>query len=82
MTQPHPRAQIKDVIRRDPRLRQPPGRQQLAMMPSISAIGLRALLVPTPRRGLRRLSQMRHRTHRPQLLDKEPPAGRRLQRNL
>jgi hypothetical protein len=82
VTQPHPGAEIKDVIRRDPGLRQPPRDQQLTMMASISAVGLRALLVATQSRGLRRLSQMRHRTNRPQLLDKEPPPRRRLQRDL
>jgi len=81
-TQPHLRAEIKDVIGRDPRLRQPPRQQQLTMMTSIGTVGLRALLVPTPRGGLRRLRQMHDRSDPPQLLNHEPPAGRRLQRDL
>jgi hypothetical protein len=82
VTQPDPRAQIKDVIRRDPRLRQPRDHQQLAQMPGVRAIVLGALLVPPPRGRLRRLSQMHHGAHPAQLLDHEPPARRRLQRDL
>ena len=80
--QPHPRAQIEDVIGRDPRLRQPSDHHQLAQMPRVGAIVLGALLVPAARRGLRRLGQMHRRADAPQLLDDEPPARRRLQRHL
>ncbi len=52
------------------------------MMTRIRAIGLRALLVPAQRRGLRRLGEMHHRPDRTQLLHEEPPAGRRLERDL
>ena len=82
VTQPHLRPQIEDVIGRNPRLRQPPGQQQLAMMAGVRAIAHRALLAPPPGRGLRRLGQMHDRAHGPQLLDQEPPAGRRLERHL
>jgi hypothetical protein len=56
--QPHLRAQIENVIGRNPRLRQPPGQQQLAVMAGVRAIGLRAPLGPAPRRGFRGLGQM------------------------
>src|SRR5579872_4935034 len=51
-------------------------------MPGIRTIVLRALLRPTPLRRFRRLGQMHDRTHPPALLDHEPPAGRRLKRDL
>ena len=43
--QPHPGAQIEDVLRRDPRLRQPADHQQLPQMPRVRPVGLRALLL-------------------------------------
>jgi hypothetical protein len=82
VAQPDLGAQIEDVIGRDRRLRQPPGHQQLAMMASVRAVGLRALPVPAQRRGLRRLREMHHRADRAQLLDQEPPPGRRLECDL
>ena len=82
VTQPHTRAQIQQVRRRDPRLRQPPDHQQLAQMPRVGAVGLGTLLVAAPRARLRRLGQMRPGTDRVQLLDHKPPARRRLQRHL
>jgi len=51
-------------------------------MAGVGAIVLGALLVPPPRRGLRRLGQVRHAAHPAQLLDHEPPARGRLQRHL
>jgi hypothetical protein len=80
--QPDPRAQIEHVIGRDPRLRQPPDHQQLAQMARVRAVAVGALLVPAPRGGLRRLGQVRAGADRPQFLNHEPPAGRRLQRDL
>ncbi|HKG76260.1 MAG TPA: hypothetical protein VKA90_01960 [Beijerinckiaceae bacterium] len=60
--QPDPSTQIQDVIGRNPGLRQPPDHQQLAQMPDVRPIVLRALLrTPQPGR-LRRLGQMHHRT--------------------
>ena len=82
VTQPDPRAQVEHVIGRDPRLRQPLDHQQLAQMPGVRAVALGALFVPAPRGGLRRLGQMHPRADRAQLLDHEPPARRRLQRDL
>jgi hypothetical protein len=76
------RAQIEQVIGRDPRLRHAREHQQLAQMPGIRAIALGALLVAAPRGGLRRLGQMHPGADRAQLLDHEPPARRRLQRHL
>jgi hypothetical protein len=57
VTQPHPRAQVQDVIGWDPRLRQPREHQQLAQMPGVRAIALGALLVAAPSTGLRGLGQ-------------------------
>jgi hypothetical protein len=76
------RAQIQQVIRRNPRLGQPSDHQQLAQVPRVGAVGLGALLVPAPRRGLGRLSKISRRADRVQLFDHEPPARRRLQRHL
>jgi hypothetical protein len=80
--QANPRAEVEDVIGRDPRLRQPPDHQQLPQMPGVRAIALRALLRPPQVGGLRRLRKMHHRADAPELLDHEPPARRRLQRDL
>src|SRR3954453_14791426 len=51
-------------------------------MPRVRAIALGALLRPAQARGLRRLGQMHPRADPTQLLDHEPPAGRRLQRDF
>ena len=80
--QPDTGAQIKDVIGRDPRLRQPLDHQQLPQMASVRPITLRALLWALEPSGLRRLGQMHHCANPTQLLDHEPPTGRRLQRHL
>jgi hypothetical protein len=82
VTQPHARAQIEQMVRRDPRLRQPRDHQQLAQMPRVRAITLGALLVAAARAGLRRLGQMRPAADRADLLDHEPPTRRRLQRDV
>ena len=75
--QPHPPPKVKDVVGSDPRLRQPADYQQLAHMPGVRRIGLRALLVPTPRRCLRRLGQMHNGADSAELLGHEPPTSRR-----
>ena len=80
--QPHPRAEVEDVIGRDPRLRHSPRQQQLAQMPRVGAVALGTLLVAAQRRRLSRLGEMHSRPRRPQLLDQESPAGRRLGRDL
>src|SRR6266576_4970165 len=51
-------------------------------MPGVRAIVLRALLRPPQVGGLRRLREMHLGTDPAQLLDHEPPARRRLQRDL
>src|SRR3954451_2054789 len=58
MAQPDAGAQVEQVRGRDPRFRQPADHQQLAQMPGVGAIALRALLGPAPRRGLGRLGEM------------------------
>jgi hypothetical protein len=68
--------------RRDPRLRQPPDQQQFTQMPRISPVGLRALLLALQRARLGRLGQVHLRADTVELLDHEPPARRRLQRDL
>ena len=82
VTQPDLSAEIEQMIGRDPGLRQPSDRQQLANVPRVSAIALSALLVPSTSGGLGRLGQMHHRADLPQLIGDKPPAGRRLQRDL
>ena len=80
--QPDLGAKIEQVIGRDPGLRQLSDRQQLTNMPRVSTIALGALLIPTPRGGLSRLGQVHRGTGPTQLIGHEPPAGRRLQRDL
>jgi hypothetical protein len=82
VTQPDLRAQIQDVVGRDPRLRQPPDHQQLPQMLRISAVALGSLLLATQRTRLRRLTQMNAGPNQAQLLNDEPPARRRLERNI
>jgi hypothetical protein len=78
VTQPHPCAEIEDVLGRDPRLRQSADHQQLAQMPGVRSVALGALLGSPPGRRLGRLGEMHPGAHPPQLLDHEPPARRRL----
>ena len=59
-----------------------PAHQQLAQMPGVSPVGLGALLLALQCRGLRRLGQVDLRADTLELLDHEPPTGRRLQRDL
>jgi hypothetical protein len=82
VAEPDPGAQIEQMLRRDPALRQPADRQHLPQMPGVRTIGLGALLVAAQRAGLRRLGQMHPAAHRADLLHHEPPARRRLQRDL
>jgi hypothetical protein len=77
VAQPDLRAEIQQVIRRDPRLRQPIDHQQLPNVPGVRTIALRALLIPATGGGLRRLGQVHNRADRRQLIGDEPPAGRR-----
>jgi hypothetical protein len=82
VAQPDPRAQVEQVLGRDPRFRQPADHQQLTQVARIGAIAFGALLGPATRGGLGRLGQMHPRTDRRELLDHEPPTRRRLQRHL
>src|SRR5919108_3739347 len=77
-----PGAEIEDVRGWDPRLRQPADQQQLAQMPGVSPVGLRALLRPPQPARLRRLGEMHAGADALGLLDHEPPARRCLQRDL
>ena len=70
------------MTRRDPGLRQPSDRQQLANVPRIGTVALGALLIAAAGRGLGRLGQVHDRTDLRQLVGDKPPAGRRLQRDL
>ena len=82
VTQPDPRAEIQQVIGRNPGLRQPADHQQLAQVAGVGAIGLGALLGAAPRARLGRLGQMHHGADRAQLLGQEPPTGCGLKRGL
>ena len=66
----------------DPRLRQPTDQQQLAQMPGVRPVGLGTLLGPAQPARLRRLGEMHPGTDPLELLDHEPPARSRLQRDL
>jgi hypothetical protein len=70
----------KHLLRRDPRLRQPPASQQLAQMPGVGAVGLGPPLRAAGGRGVGRLGQMRLDPGTLQLLHHEPPAGAGLDR--
>jgi hypothetical protein len=76
------RAQVDEMLRRDPRLRPPADHQQLPQMAGVGAVALGALLGAAARRRLGRLGQVYPRADRLELLDHEPPARRRLQRDL
>ena len=82
LAQPHPLAQLEDLLRRRPRLRQPTLLQQLAQVTRVGAVGLRSRLAAAQIGGLRRLREMSGRTGSDKLLDDEPPTRRRLQRNV
>jgi hypothetical protein len=56
--------------------------EQLAQMLGVGAIGLRPALGAAQQLGLRRLGQVHLGADGAQLLDGEPPAGRRLERGL
>jgi hypothetical protein len=79
---PHPGTEIEQMRGRNPRLREPTDQQQLPQMPGVRPAGLRAMLLALQATGLRRLSEMRLSADPLQLLNEEPPARRRLQRDL
>ncbi len=76
------RAQVEDVRGRDPRLREPTDQQQLPQMSGVRPVGLRAFLLAAHPARLGRLCKMHLSAGALELLDHEPPARRRLQRNL
>jgi hypothetical protein len=80
LVQPDLGARIRDLERRYPRLRQPPGDQQLAQVTSISPIRLRPSLRPTQRSRIGRLGQISLGADALELLHHEAPARARLDR--
>ena len=82
MTRPDPGAEIQDVRRWNPRLRQPPDQKQLPQVPGIGPVGLRSLLLARQRGRLGRLGQVHLGPCPLELLDHEPPPRCRLQRYL
>jgi hypothetical protein len=73
-------AQLQDLPRRDPRLRQLASQRQPQQQIAIGPILLRPPLAPAPGRRLRRIGQVRAITRTLDLLDHEPPTGCALQR--
>jgi hypothetical protein len=82
LAQTHQRAQLEDVRRRDPRLRQFAGEQEPQLQITVRVVGLRPSLAPPPRGRLSRVGQMCAVAGALDLLDDEPPAGRPLDREL
>jgi len=82
LAQPHPRAQLQDLRRRDPRLRKLPRRQQPQQQVAVGAVGLRAPLAPALGGRLGRIRQVRPMTGAHDLLGDEPPARRPLEREM
>src|SRR6266542_5312311 len=82
LAHPHARAQLEQVRRWDPRLRQLARAQQPQLQITVGAVGLRPPLPPPLGRRLRRVAQMRAVAGTLDLLDDEPPAGRPLEREV
>jgi hypothetical protein len=82
LTQPHARAQLQDLLRRDPRLRQLARREQPQQQVAVGAVGLRPPLTATLSRRLRRVGQVRAMPGPLDLLDDEPPTRRPLEREM
>jgi hypothetical protein len=78
--QPYRLAQLEDVGRSDPRLRQPLLLEQLTQMPSIRLVGLGAPLLATSGSSIGRLGQVRLEPGPLELVDHEPPTGGGLDR--
>lgn len=79
---PNPRAEIENVRRRDPRVRDPADSQQLAQMSGVSKVSLRAPLLALQRARFGRLRQMHLSTDTLEFRNDDPPAGRCLQRDF
>ena len=58
VAQADPGAQIEEMVRAESTIRAAARSQQLAQAPRVGAVGLGALLVAAPRRGLRRLGEV------------------------
>jgi hypothetical protein len=69
LAHPHPRAQLEQMRRRDPRLRQLPGEQQLQLQVAVGVVGLRPPLPPPRGRCLGRVGEMGMVAGAPDLLD-------------
>jgi hypothetical protein len=80
--QAHQRAQLEDLLGRDPRLRHAPLLEQLAQMLRVGAVGLGPALGAAQDLGLRRLGQVHLGPDGLQLLHHEAPTRRRLERGL
>ena len=78
----HERAQLEDVRRRDPRLRQSPLEQQLEQQVAVGIVGLRPPLASPLAGRLGRVGEVRPVAGPLDLLDDKAPAGRPLQRKL
>jgi hypothetical protein len=82
VTQTHAGAEIKHVLGRNPRLRQPSDHQQLPHVAGVGAIGLGPLLAAAQGACLGGLGEANVGADRPQFFHDESPAGCRLQRDL
>ena len=82
LAQPHTRAQLQDLPRRDPRLRQLARREQPQQQIAVGPVGLRAPLAPAPDRRLRWVGQVCAVTGAHYFLDNEPPARCALEREV
>lgn len=78
--QPDGRAEIGEVVRRDPRFGQVAREEQISQQSRVGTIGLRASLRATPSPCLGRLGEMGLHASSSQLLDDEAPPGRALER--
>jgi hypothetical protein len=81
LSQPHLGAQIKDVRRPDPALRQALVHQQLTKQPGVELVGLRTPLAILTQPRLGRLSQPHIDAGADAFLGDEAPAGHRLDRD-
>jgi hypothetical protein len=73
---------LRDVLGRDPRLRQAAVGEQFAQPARVLAIGLGAPLAPAQRARLHRLGQARHRAGSHERVTHEQPTGARLHRDI
>ena len=81
LVEPHPFAPLQHDRRRDPRLGQIAGLQQLAQQPGVGTIGLGVPLAAPRRLRVGRLRQVRLEPGGDDLLDHVPPTGAALHRH-